>query len=567
MRRILGTDNNDVLTGTPADDVIFGLAGDDVLLGLAGNDSLNGGAGDDRLQGSRGLDRLWGGPGNDLLDGGDDNDLLRGGEGSDILDGGEGSDLLEGGNDNDSLRGGNGADDVDGGGGNDVILGESGSDALEGGDGDDVIDGDNVLKFFALTDRNNLLAFDPNRPDRVNNLPVMGLDGTLVGIDVRPANGVLYGLTDTNKIYTIDFNTGAATLISTLNLPFNGGQFNGFDFNPVPDRLRLVGSNDQNFRINVDNGMVADFDPNTPGIQPDRNVAYAPGDPNFSSDPNGTPNIVAAAYTNSFAPSPDATRRTTLYVIDSKRDVLARQGGLDGAPPSPNEGQLFTVGSLGVDFDDNVGFDILSAPNGANQAVAVSKSMLYTIDLATGAAKRLGKVGDGSANLIGFVATALPDKTRTPGNDTLTGGAGNDALNGGGGRDTLRGGTGSDRLIGGSGNDTLTGGADSDSFVFGSNRLFNPADFGVDRITDFISGTDKIVLDRTSFGDLQPEQIAIVASDIEASSSSGLITYSTATGNLFFNQNAAVTGLGTGSRLARLDNAPNLAIADFLIVA
>ena len=46
--------------------------------------------------------------------------------------------------------------------------------------------------------------------------------------------------------------------------------------------------------------------------------------------------------------------------------------------------------------------------------------------------------------------------------------------------------------MGGTGNDTLTGGAGADKFVFASalNSLTN-----VDTITDFVSGTDKLVLD------------------------------------------------------------------------
>jgi Domain of unknown function (DUF4394) len=64
-----------------------------------------------------------------------------------------------------------------------------------------------------------------------------------------------------------------ATLVSTLNTPFfNPGDALagiGFDFNPVPDRLRLVGSNDRNFSINVDTGAVADSNPDQAGIQHD----------------------------------------------------------------------------------------------------------------------------------------------------------------------------------------------------------------------------------------------------------------------------------------------------------
>lgn len=47
------------------------------------------------------------------------------------------------------------------------------------------------------------------------------------------------------------------------------------DFNTLVDRLRLVGANDQNFRVNVNAVTVADFDPNASGTWPDRNINYA----------------------------------------------------------------------------------------------------------------------------------------------------------------------------------------------------------------------------------------------------------------------------------------------------
>jgi len=64
------------------------------------------------------------------------------------------------------------------------------------------------------------------------------------------------------------------------------------------------------------------------------------------------------------------------------------------------------------------------------------------------------------------------------GTDFLLGSAGNDLLNGDNGNDTLRGGLGSDILTGGNG---------TDIFVFASGE-------GIDTITDFSLGTDKIGL-------------------------------------------------------------------------
>jgi Ca2+-binding RTX toxin-like protein len=579
---ISGGDGNDTLRGGSGNDLISGDNGDDLVIGGTGNDTLTGNEGDDTLGGGDGSDVLRGGNGSDVLDGESGNDSLDTGEGADVLLGGAGNDSLKAGDGNDSLRGEAGNDSIDGGSGNDVMFGGAGSDTLIGAGGDDFISGDADLRLFGLTDNNTLVSFDPNRLSATQTITVTGVNGKLLGVDFRPADGLLYGITDGNQIYTINTTTGAATLVSTLNVPFNGTLQSGFDFNPVPDRLRLVDSNNSNFRINVDNGAVADNNMNLPGVQPDGNLAFAtqnPPDINAGIDPN----ITAVAYTNAFpgGPSPigvtPPTRSTQLFGIDSELDVLVLQN-------PPNDGTLRTIGSLGVDFGATAGFDIFSPTSGSNTAYAVSGTTLYTIDLATGAATSLGVIGNGQSNFIGLSATTLfttGENTNDTllggdGNDTLRGGFGNDFLVGGNGTDSLLGDAGNDRLEasagddllnGGSGNDTLTGNSGRDSFVFDSNTAFSTADFGVDRITDFEIGKDTIVIDQTSFGVIALEQIAIVASDNLVSGSSGLIVYSSGTGNLFFNQNGADSGLGTGALFATLNNAPQLTVNDFQIVA
>jgi Ca2+-binding RTX toxin-like protein len=92
------------------------------------------------------------------------------------------------------------------------------------------------------------------------------------------------------------------------------------------------------------------------------------------------------------------------------------------------------------------------------------------------------------------------------GDDTLMGEAGNDTLFGGDGNDKLFGGDGNDKLFGGAGDDTLSGGANADTLDggAGTNILTGGAgadvfrilqsDNGVNTITDFQTGTDKIKL-------------------------------------------------------------------------
>jgi len=232
-----------------------------------------------------------------------------------------------------------------------------------------------------LTDTNDLVLFDSNNPASTTNVSVTGVDGRLLGIDRRPANNSIYGLTDSNKIYTINPVTGAASFVNSLSTAFTGGFVSGVDFNPVPDRLRVVGGNDQNLRINVDTGAVTVDGTLNPG----------------------NPNITAAAYTNA---DTDPNTGTTLYDIDYISDALFRQN-------PPNDGTLNLVGSLGIDIDSRGGFDIFTQ-NGVNSAIAAltptsaSGSNLYNINLDTGAATLVGSIGNGNTRLVGLTAVPKP---------------------------------------------------------------------------------------------------------------------------------------------------------------
>lgn len=234
---------------------------------------------------------------------------------------------------------------------------------------------------FAVTSGNNLVRFNAGMPGVIeSSRAISGLgDGeTIVGLDFRPANGDLYAVTSASRVFTINPANGVATRVRTA--PFtpalNGLSF-GVDFNPVPDRIRVVSEAEQNLRLNPNSGAVAGTD--TP-------LAYAKGDVNEGNDPN----IVAAAYTNNFA----GATSTTLYVIDSEANTLATQGSVNGSPVSPNTGQLFTVGALGIDPTHITGFDISSESGVALASVNAPglPTQLYTINLSSGAATAIGVI-------------------------------------------------------------------------------------------------------------------------------------------------------------------------------
>ncbi len=136
-------------------------------------------------------------------------------------------------------------------------------------------------------------------------------------------------------------------------------------------------------------------------LPPDTNLAYATADPNAGVDPN----FVASAYTNNLSPPPATT---TVFGIDSGLDVLVRLGGVNGTP-SPNTGQLFTVGGLGADTDDRTGLDIATDPAGPVDTAYASltapgsdTSVLANINLSSGAATPVGQIGPGGFAVRGL---------------------------------------------------------------------------------------------------------------------------------------------------------------------
>ena len=236
-----------------------------------------------------------------------------------------------------------------------------------------------------LTSTGNLVTFDSSTPGTIDtSVAITGLQSgeTLLGIDRRPANGLLYGLGSTSRVYTIDTTTVLAASVGAAPFaPALSGTAFGFDFNPVADRIRVVGADTTNFRLNPNDGTLSGTD--TP-------LSYAPGD----SGAGLTPRVVGSAYTN----NANGAAVTTLFGIDSNRDVLVMQGGLTGSP-SPNGGVLTTVGAgLGINTSDLVGFDI-SGINGLAFASLTpptgGASQLFTINLTRRSRNQTGFASQG----------------------------------------------------------------------------------------------------------------------------------------------------------------------------
>jgi hypothetical protein len=209
----------------------------------------------------------------------------------------------------------------------------------------------------ALTEGNMLAMIDAKSGAVTAKTKIDGI-GPVLGIDVRPADGMLYALSSDGTVATIDAKTGKATAKSKLDTAPPSGVKVTVDFNPVADRLRIIGADGTNLRANVDDGKVTK----------DKTLAFAESD----AAKGKTPMIVAGGYTNSMK----GAKETTLYDIDGTLGGLFRQ-----APP--NDGILNTIGTLGVDAK-SASFDIVSDGAGGNTAMLVAGKMLYSVDLASG---------------------------------------------------------------------------------------------------------------------------------------------------------------------------------------
>lgn len=250
---------------------------------------------------------------------------------------------------------------------------------------------------WAVTAEHELIKFNAGQPQQVlERRPVTGLAAgdVLVGIDYRVARGVLYALSAGGRLYTLNTATGALTPVGSAPaaVPLSGGPW-GVDFNPAADRVRVVSSGGQNLRLHPDTGAVVDFDANTPGLQTDPALAYAPGDANAGK----APQVVAAAYTYNKRDD----KLTTNFAIDRALGVLVTQGTAEGVAPavSPNTGRLFTVGSLGLGSLSDVAFDIADTNNKAYVAVRTARdarTRLYEVDLASGRTRLSGTVDQGA---------------------------------------------------------------------------------------------------------------------------------------------------------------------------
>lgn len=234
-----------------------------------------------------------------------------------------------------------------------------------------------AFDLVALTDRNELIRFRDSEPGRTAMVAILGTEGRVLAIDVRPANRTLYAIDDKSTLYTLDPHTGHAAKIATLSAALEDATHALADFNPQADRLRVIGAGGQSLRVNVETGQTV----------VDGRLKFAPGDAHAGK----TPRVLAGAYLNSIPNAPN----TQLFEYDAETGAYLIQD-------PPNDGVLQTVGDpplpAGVAVD---AMDIHTTPDMRDYTgFAVARNNLYRFAISSGRLTPVGPIAAGARRVV-----------------------------------------------------------------------------------------------------------------------------------------------------------------------
>ena len=285
-----------------------------------------------------------------------------------------------------------------------------------------------------------------------------------------------------------------------------------------------------------------------------------------------------------------------IYIIDNTGDIVTELAG-EGTDTiqsaitytlGANVENLTLIGGSAINGTGNAQSNVLLG-NSANNILSGGAGN-DTLNGGAGADTMLG--GLGNDTYVVDVSTDVITENANEGTDTVqssithtlgtnvenlylsgttaingTGNILNNVLVGNTGANTLSGGAGNDTLYGGLGNDILSGGAGNDVFLF--NTTLN-ATTNKDSISDFISGQDKIYLDKdifttlTTVGTLNAAYFRASATGA-AGDANDYILYNTTSGALLYDADG--NGQGVAVQFATLTTKPAITANDFMIAA
>jgi Ca2+-binding RTX toxin-like protein len=371
------------------------------------------------------------------------------GNGSDnVIDGNSGNDTLLGGAGNDTLRGMSGRDSLQGGDGDDRLEAGSGSDTLDGGGGNDAAVFEGALANYALS---LATADDLKLVDKISGAAVL-----VRNVETLVFGGVSYTLAELRTgLASPGRNQPAASSPDAVGASFLHGTAHDDVYHVTAAADVIVEAADGGYDTAIVSIAVEAYD-------------WMLGE-NVES-------VVARGMT---------AGTVTGNALANPMEGDGAANTLDGAA-----GDDILYGGAGADhLLGGAGDDLLNGGRGADVLEGGGDDDIYIVDDAGDVVLELAEGGndrvvttltayrlDGEIEQLRFAGTGAFAGTGNDLDNRLTGGAWNDWLDGGAGADTL---------VGGAGSDTLTGGAGDDTFVL---RLGG----GVDRITDFVAGSDRL---------------------------------------------------------------------------
>ncbi|MGZ8286342.1 MAG: beta strand repeat-containing protein [Allosphingosinicella sp.] len=504
--------------------------------------SITGTAGDDTLIGTAGADTIDGLGGNDFVSGGSGGDTINGGDGGDFLNGDADNDVIAGGNDHDLVSGGDGNDELSGQAGNDNLAGDGGDDELSGGDGDDTLSDFSGTNSFVGGIGNDFIFAGSS--DGVQSIDGGDGDDTIRHYYRSSASVITTG-SGSDSIELAYADVGSEAIRVTDFTPGSGG-----------DRLRLLGDDGSLLSLLV--GWDQSSNPFGSGflrLQQDGADTLLQWDRDGAD--TGSDWETLAIFENSDADDFTDANFVPGYHPDGS--------ALTGETITGTAGDDFLIGTAGADTINGLGGadfisggsggDTIDAGDGIDQAYGDSGADV----IAGGSGDDMLSGGDGNDDLSGQLGNDVLFGEN--GDDELAGGDGKDSLDGADGDDVLDGGESDDYLAGGSGLDILTGGSGADDFSFQS------ASNGPDEVTDFVVGTDRILVSASGFGGgLDPgDSVGLVSgTDPVASDASGQFLYDTDDGRLLWDADG--TGSGAAELVATFSDIPLLTPSDFFVV-
>lgn len=501
-------------------------------------------------QGKTGNDTLSGTSSFDLLTGNDGNDKLSGLGGNDLVVGQLGNDNLLGGIGNDMIIASDGRDVVDAGSGDDIVLASAWNKSAGG-----VKDGPPAPGLISAKggSGHDYLLLDAtliNRPLELvlgkgvkATLPGNGITsgGTIEGFETGFVGGTSSDDHLTGVGWTLSDKVGLAPLFSSLNTQIKNAalrdeikavglvtrgvaQYDGFTGSYGDDTLAasmdasgtvvnsgltLRGdSGDDTLVLNLTAAALNALKVNNgqfPTLHQDGSVSKENvfvidgGDDSFGSENDilklnlpanfaGDLNIEA----NAKGAMGFAVNGHFIFEAANMESFSLNLGaGNDRAVLGAGNDRI--VGGTGRDtLNGGAGDDVLIGGKGADRFVGGdgADKVIFT----TAVKVSVGHPAAGTGQAAGDSFAGIEIFQFGNGNDTFSGGAIGEDVFGGKGADHLGGGGGADTITGSFGNDTLTGGKGADHFDFDNPGL------GVDRITDFKSGVDKIGIGLNGFG-------------------------------------------------------------------